>query len=240
MMNTSVPSVVTRDPALARRLAVMLVEEVGAEQLEIAATDAGLSLSGALGSGRATFVLDYGRGSLRRRVLEAPAAPVVKALGKASRGVVVDATAGLLRDTLTVARVAARVAAVERHPVVAALAADALDRLSSDDRLAQAASRVTLHTAEAAVVLAALDDIDGVVLDPMFEAPTRGAPKKELQLLQRLHEAGDDDDAADVLGLARTKAAVVVVKRSARAAPLAEGVHHAVAGKGFRWDVYRR
>lgn len=231
--------VVTLDATLAARLPIALVSEVRPDHLELRVTDRGLALHGQLGSGAASLILDFARGPLRRRLLDAPSAPVVKALGKAARGHVVDATAGLLRDTLTVARVAERVTAAERHPVVAALAADALERLAEDERLAAAASRVSLRVVEATSVLEEAASVDGVIVDPMFERPTRGAPKKELQLLQRLL-AGSDPDAGALLELARRRAQVVVVKRSARAPALAEGVHHAVTGKGFRWDVYRR
>ncbi len=242
MMNTAAPTpVVTRDAALAAQLGLPFVDEVRADQLELAPTAAGLMLRGRLGSGEASLVLDFGRGALRRRLLDAPSAPVVRALGKAARGHGGDATPGQQRDPRTRARGAERGPALERHPGVAALAADALERLRDDERLRAAASRVTLEVDDARTLLNALPaPVDGVVVDPMFETTTRGAPKKELQLLQRLLHGGEADDPSALLTIARERASVVVVKRAARAVPLAADVHHEVAGKGYRWDVYRQ
>lgn len=166
--------------------------------------------------------------------------PGAQALLVALRGThrVVDLTAGLLGDALRLAAAGRRVHAFERHPTVAALAADGLARFARTH--AALAGAITLHCADARTALSALAReirADGALLDPMFPAARAGAARRELALLREL--VGDDADAPQLLAAAR--AAVrgrVVVKCARLAPPLAADVDFSLTGRSVRFDVY--
>jgi len=156
---------------------------------------------------------------------------------------VLDSTAGLGGDTILLAWLGARVTAVERSPIVAALLADGLRRAGLDPRFGPAlAGRVTLVVGDARQVLEhASPPPDAVLLDPMFPRAGRTAlGRGELQLLREL--VGDDDDADELLAVARRVARRrVVVKRPARAPPLRGPAPDVVSrGQSTRFDIYLR
>lgn len=160
-----------------------------------------------------------------------------RAMGRATGGVV-DATAGLGRDAVHLACLGYSVTAIERNPVVSAIAQNAVTR-------ARARTLVPLHnpawlTGDARRLLPTLDPQPSVVyLDPMFPPKRKktAATRKEMHLLQRL--VGADSDAHELLAIARAYATErVVVKRPDDALPLAAGVSHAFSGKLVRYDVY--
>ncbi len=100
---------------------------------------------------------------------------IAKAIGlhKFKHPHVIDATAGLGRESFVLATLGCSVTLLERSPIVHALLADGLKRaLASDDSEAvDIASRMTLHLADAHVWLKALpaDSLPDVIyLDPMF------------------------------------------------------------------------
>mgnify|MGYP001310506310 CR=1 FL=1 len=152
---------------------------------------------------------------------------------------VADLTAGLLGDALRLAAAGRRVHAFERHPTVAALAADALARLAATH--AALATAITLHWADARTALPALAKavhLDGALLDPMFPARRAGAVRRELTLVREL--VGDDADAAELLALARAGVAGRVAVKCARLAPaLAPDPAFSLTGRSVRFDVYR-
>ncbi len=152
---------------------------------------------------------------------------------------VLDATAGLGRDSVLAAALGCHVIACERSPIVALLLRDALAR-ADNGGLRELASRVDVREGDARDVLAGLDERPDVILvDPMF--PDRGKAakaQKEMQLLQRL--LGSDEDAEDLLAVALEHATHrVVVKRPPHARPVAgRKPDFVVEGKAARYDVY--
>lgn len=159
-----------------------------------------------------------------------------RAVGLPRRAVpphVVDATAGLGRDALVLARLGCRVTAIERVPALAFLLATAVAAAGLGDRVAVLA-------AEAVAWLEGLAPDgapDVVYLDPMFEATGSAAVQKEMQACRAL--AGPAGDPAALLRAARTAARErVVVKRHRAHPPLAPGVAFAVRGERVRFDVY--
>lgn len=144
----------------------------------------------------------------------------------------VDATAGLGRDAASLALAGYEVTACERAPAVAALwkAAKLPNRL----RFAEGDARVILR---AFAVDAAPD---AVFIDPMYPDDERkSAPQRELLELRAL--VGKDDDAAELLAIARDVARVrVVVKRPRKAPPLAASPNHSWDGASTRFDLYLR
>jgi 16S rRNA (guanine1516-N2)-methyltransferase len=157
---------------------------------------------------------------------------------------VLDATAGLGRDSFVLASRGFDVTAVERNPIVAALLADGLARAAATSAAAVAA-RIDLRHCDAIDYLAALpasEQPDVVYLDPMFPATQKSAlVKKEMRLFQQLlHGPVDAALDARLLQMARSAARLrVVVKRPARAQPLADvAPDYALPGKAIRFDVY--
>lgn len=166
---------------------------------------------------------------------------LVKALGgiTESASPIVDATAGLGRDALVMAQAGYRVTLVERSPVLVALLADALQRLGQQQP--ELAERLQLVAGDALQVMPASAGYERVYLDPMFPDRSKtAAVKKDLRLLQLLLADQAPTDEAGLLEAALTCASKrVVVKRPARAAPLAgRAPNHSVTGKAVRFDVY--
>ncbi|QEL57011.1 class I SAM-dependent methyltransferase [Chromobacterium paludis] len=172
--------------------------------------------------------------------------PVAKAVGlKGAKELpyVVDATAGLGRDSFVLATLGCRVTMVERSPVAAALLADALERALRDETTRDIAERMTLAHANSRDWLAGLPEAqrpDVVFVDPMFPDTDKkaAAAKKDMQAFQ--HVIGDDMDSAELLAAAIAAAKVrVVVKRPRLGAPIAGVKPSAVLdGKSTRFDLY--
>jgi 16S rRNA (guanine1516-N2)-methyltransferase len=168
---------------------------------------------------------------------------LIKAVGGSrNRASVLDATAGLGRDSFVMASNGCTVTMCERMPVVAALLADGLRRAERSEECYEIASRMRLHELAAAdylTSLAAEDCPDVVYLDPMFPVSGKSAlVKKEMRLFHSL--VGLDEDSGDLLDLALQRAKHrVVVKRPPKAPYLAERKPQlSVAGKAVRFDIY--
>jgi len=153
----------------------------------------------------------------------------------------VDATAGLGRDAFVLAAVGCRVRMLERHPVVAALLDDGLQRGYRDAEMGPwLQERLQLIHASSLAALAGITPRPDVVyLDPMYPHKQKSAlVKKEMRVFQSL--VGADNDADGLLMPARTLAKKrVVVKRPDYAPPLADiATRNAVLTKGHRFDIY--
>ncbi|MGO1296585.1 MAG: class I SAM-dependent methyltransferase [Vibrio sp.] len=176
---------------------------------------------------------------------------IAKAVGL-NKGViptVLDGTAGLGRDAFVLASLGCRVQLVERHPVVAALLDDGIERAKRDSDIGEWVSeRVTLLHASSHTALERLiqDEQfirpDVVYLDPMYPHPENkkksALVKKEMRVFQSLVGADNDADCLlePALALATKR---VVVKRP----DYAQCLQHqkptmAIATKKNRFDVY--
>lgn len=171
--------------------------------------------------------------------------PLARAVGlKHGPPTVVDATAGLGRDAMTLACLGCTVTAIERSPILAAMWRDALARATAIPvREAIDAGRIRLITGDAIDLLNRMpthEAPDVVYLDPMYTPRGKsGLPKKEMRILRRL--VGDDPDAASLLQTARRTARHrTVVKRNPRAQPLAPDPTIQYTTKLVRYDVYLR
>jgi len=176
---------------------------------------------------------------------------IVKAVRGRSKDAlhVLDATAGLGRDSFILAAHNFRITAIEREPVIAALLGDGLQRArdDADEIIRDIAQLITLQCVDARDYLSGMTtsgdaekNIDVVYLDPMFPHSDKSAlVKKDMRLFQQLF-ATSDDEAMQLLACARAAARLrVVVKRPAKAAPLATvEPAYTIAGKAVRFDVY--
>lgn len=162
---------------------------------------------------------------------------------RSTRPDILDVTAGFGIDAFAMAAHGCRVTAIERSPVVAALLHDGLQRGARDGgpEVDAAIRRIELVQEDARRYLGNLpNDVrpEAVYLDPMYTPRKRKVEVRKSQRLARLL-VGDDDDAAELLALARTKAtARVVVKRHRLAPPMADDVTRSYESKLVRFDVY--
>ncbi|MBF0144209.1 MAG: class I SAM-dependent methyltransferase [Magnetococcales bacterium] len=173
--------------------------------------------------------------------------PVARAVGMRHgiRPRVLDATAGLGRDAVVLARLGCRVHMLERSPVVAALLADGLRRgLAAGGEIAATVGRLGLTPGDASRFMTHTDFLptEVVYLDPMYPEPERkrsALAGKEMRTLRLL--VGDDADADAILARAMTWATErVVVKRPRKAPPLGgRRPDHTIPGGNTRFDVYR-
>ena len=187
--------------------------------------------------------VDFGAGAMRHRRRSGHNELLGKAVGVGKRpGLhVIDATAGLGRDSFVLADLGCQVIMCERNPIVACLLASGLERAlhGGDPWLERVCGRMQLHR-DAAQSLHVNADV--IYLDPMFPArDKRAAVKKEMALFQLLL-AGDPQDGEELLSWALAEdVARVVVKRPPRAAALG-GIEpsHTIRGKAVRYDVHVR
>ncbi|TXS92110.1 hypothetical protein FV139_15415 [Parahaliea maris] len=192
-------------------------------------------------------LVDFGGGRMRQRRRGGQNELLGRAVGVGRREQlgVLDATAGLGRDSYVLADLGCKVLLCERHPVVAALLDSGIRQasVSEDTWLAATAARMSLEAADARTLAAArLSGIQVIYLDPMF--PHRGksaAVKKEMAVFQQLLGVPEDESDSEALlhwALAQPVARVVV-KRPLKAAPLG-GLNpsHAIRGKAVRFDVH--
>lgn len=189
--------------------------------------------------------VDFGAASMRHRRGAGHNELLGKAvgIGKKEKLAVLDATAGLGRDSFVLADLGAQVTLCERNPVVAAMLRSglALARESTDHWLAGAAARMTLEQGDARLLAKEwVAECDVIYLDPMFrERDKRAAVKKEMALFQFLLQ-DEPDTNEDLLHWAlASPVARVVVKRPPKAAPLADLLpSHSIKGKAVRYDVH--
>jgi len=166
---------------------------------------------------------------------------VAKAIGCKPhyRPTVLDATAGMGRDSFVMAMLGCQVIMQERNFAIYHLLENALMRLKNssdfDQEISERLSLDRLNSIDSVVD----ESVDVIYLDPMFPDRKKSAlVKKEMRLFKLL--AGDDIDS-DQLLINSLEADVkrVVVKRPKGAPCLAEKKpSHEIKAKKFRYDVY--
>lgn len=189
-------------------------------------------------------MVDFIHGKTGFRFLRASHEMVVKAVAGRSKEplTVIDATAGLGRDSFILAAAGFTVTSIERHPAIACLLWDGLDRACLSAEGSVAADRISLHWGVAHTVLSNLPESerpDVVYMDPMFPERTKQAlVKKEMRLFRDV--VGDDLDGEALLQVAMATARKrVVVKRPRKAEPVAgRKPGYQLLGKSSRFDVY--
>ncbi len=173
---------------------------------------------------------------------------IAKAVGisGAYKPSVLDATAGLGRDAFVLATLGCDVTMIERHPVVYLLLQSGLQCAQGENEVSDIMSRMELLHGNSIELLASwfeqgLPQPDIVYLDPMFPHSKASAEaKKEMKLFRSLVGADLDEDQlwAQANEIARCR---VVVKRPAKAPPLAgKAPSYVLAGKANRFDIYSK
>lgn len=157
---------------------------------------------------------------------------------------ILDATAGLARDSYVFACLGCNVTLLERSPVISALVKDGIERASLNvefnDILKQG---FTLHNCDALEYIQSIEKDnkpDVIYLDPMYPDKKKSASvKKNMQILQKL--LGHDMDTAEVLSAALGKAMKRVVVKRPKGAPELKIDHPptlSYESKSTRYDVY--
>ena len=240
-------------PERARRIGEALIasglasmEEQDPGGLVLACGPEGLTLTARGADQPLSLHLDFVRGPQGYRLAHAGQAreDLIRALGRLPRGsTVIDASTGLGRDALVLAARGYRVIALERHPILAALFSDALQRAAGHPALEPVLARLHFRQADAGEWLAENDMLfDAAVFDPMFPPRRKDAAvKKEMQVLHRLLGANPDPDAPATLAALRHHVRRrVVVKRPLHAPHLGDQTPaHELRGRSTRFDIYR-
>ncbi len=167
---------------------------------------------------------------------------IARAVGlKKTKPLILDATAGLGRDSFILAALGCRVIMCERSPLIAALLADGLTRAAADPRIARIRQRITLQAMDSRSYDLPASERPGVIyLDPMYPTRRKSAlVKKEMRGLRDI--AGNDPDSEALLDWALAQDVQrVVVKRPLRADCLVarRQPSFAVKSRKHRFDVY--
>ena len=182
---------------------------------------------------------DFHAAAWNKRKQEGKKQGLVKACKPAPGLKIIDATAGWGRDAAVLSSFGAEVLMLERHPVMAALLADALLHRDQKD---QQQMRLSVHAGDAYSFLKALEEKeypDVIYIDPMH--PERGKSalvKKDMQALQQM--IGADEDALALIQLAVTRTKQKVVVKWPQKIPALLPANASIEGKTVRFDVYWR
>lgn len=153
---------------------------------------------------------------------------------------IVDATAGLGRDSFLLASLGAEVIMIERSEEMHALLVDGMERAAQEGgQLRDIMERMTLMKGDAKDLIPELSG-EAILIDPMHPPRKNSAlVRKDLRQVREI--VGTDEDAADLVNLALNHASNrVVLKWPAKADPI-EGVKpcsHQIRGKSTRYDVF--
>jgi 16S rRNA (guanine1516-N2)-methyltransferase len=192
----------------------------------------------------APLYIDFVTGKLnyRRQHLSLRREALARALGlKTTKPpYIIDATAGLARDSFIIAALGFNVTLIERSGIIAALIEDGLQRAMLHPEVAPIARRMHLIQDNAITYIEQLvKKPDVIYLDPMFPSKKKSALSK--QDMRIFHEVvGEDLDGNELLKTALACASQrVVVKRPRLAKPLA-GIDpsYILEGSSSRFDIY--
>lgn len=183
--------------------------------------------------------IDFTSGKVNYRRFFPSKELLVKAIGKKKENfTVIDATAGLGRDSFVLASMGYTVTLLERNPILAALLQDGLQRAKNQPKLCNIIDRLHFMQGNAVELLSKLT-ATVVYLDPMYPHRDKSAlVKKEMRMLRDI--VGNDNDAANLLLIALQCASErVVVKRPKHAENLnAQLPNFSLAGRSSRFDIY--
>lgn len=193
--------------------------------------------------------VDFISGSLghRKKYGGGKGQTIAKAIGM-KQGVpapyILDATAGLAKDSYVFACLGCKVTMLERSPIVAALVFDGIERASLNIEFAEILNQgFEFHQADAVEYIQVIDEDfkpDVIYLDPMYPDRKKSASvKKNMQILQKL--LGHDLDTSELLNHALDKARKRVVVKRPKGAPVLDASRSPTLSfdsKATRYDVY--
>jgi 16S rRNA (guanine1516-N2)-methyltransferase len=188
-------------------------------------------------SGFSPLMADFSAAAWYKRRGEGKKQGLVRACKPTIGLKIIDATSGWGRDSAVLASFGAEVLMLERHPVMAALLADAL---SNQCQLDKQKMHLTLHHGDAYTYLNNLQKVDYpdvIYIDPMHPERNKSAlVKKDMQALQQM--IGVDNDALELIQLAVTRVKQRVVVKWPQKSKALLATHTCIAGKTVRFDIY--
>lgn len=187
--------------------------------------------------------VDFTTREWQRRIAGIGREPLIQAMGRKNRGKdlqIVDATAGLGRDSFLLAAAGFQILAYEQEPLLAALLSDGLERAVHHPATRAIASRITLHCADACQAMQTIMPAPDIIyLDPMFPREKKAAKvKKNLQLIRAIASRNQNPEA---LFLAAWQCAPgrLVVKRPHNSEYLTDQQpSYSLDGPTIRFDIY--
>jgi len=167
---------------------------------------------------------------------------IAKAMGfrNGNTPTIIDATAGLGRDSFLLASLGAQVTMIERSEKMHMLLELGMERAFNEGgQFREIIERMTLLKGDAKDIIPTLT-AEAILIDPMHpERKNSALVKQDLRQVRDI--VGSDEDAADLVRLAIMHAQKrVVLKWPAKADPI-EGVQkcsHQILGKTTRYDVF--
>lgn len=189
---------------------------------------------------------------LKRKQREGKKQAIARAIGIKSnhKPSIIDATAGLGKDSFVFAALGCKVTLIEKSAIIGALLADGLERARANTKLVSTIKNMQLNLGDANQLIAKLPNHEVIYLDPMYPiVKTSSLPKKELQILRALTVKGPINNLAknlaespeyELLQVARLYAQKrVVVKRPKNATFLADiKPDIKITMKNTRFDIY--
>ena len=167
---------------------------------------------------------------------------LAKAMGLRSgkTPMVVDATAGLGRDSFLLASLGAQVTMIERSEKMHGLLVQGMKRAAQEGgEFREIIGRMTLLKGDAKDLLLGMS-AEVILIDPMHPPRTNSAlVKRELRQVREI--VGTDEDAADLVRVALQNAlSRVVLKWPAKADPITgiQPCSHQIVVKSTRYDVF--
>ena len=157
--------------------------------------------------------------------------------GVSKNSVIVDATAGLGKDALTLSYLSKKVILIERVPWLHALLKDGIN---NSKKIIPSLKALELVCCESKKYLSNMKDRPEVIyLDPLFEMGTKSKAKKEVQVLRDLVSHTDEKGLLEI-ALIKAKDRVIV-KRHRKAKNLS-GIQptYSLRGRVIRYDIYSR
>lgn len=153
---------------------------------------------------------------------------------------IVDATAGLGRDSFLLASLGAQVILIERSEKMHALLVEGMNRAENEGgEFREIIGRMSLMKGDAKDLIPELSG-ETILIDPMHPPRQKSAlVKRELRQVREI--VGTDDDAADLVRIALAHAQNrVVLKWPAKADPIdgLKACTHQILGKTTRYDVF--
>lgn len=183
-----------------------------------------------------------GKGGYRRKNDATTKQPLAKAVGikPGFRPTVFDGTAGLGGDSFVLATLGCQVTLCERNKIIGALLHDGLTRASVHPDTKEIMGNMHFILYDSLELSGEHQKYyDTVYLDPMYPHKTTTALNKlSMRVIRDI--VGDDDDSAQLIGMARQIAGKrIVVKRPRLAPPLSEdGISYQIKMKSSRYDIY--
>ncbi len=185
------------------------------------------------------FFIDFSSLAHRCEQAQYQREPLAKACGitKEKKPFIVDATAGLARDSFILASYGCPVLLLEKSSLLSVLLEDALKHGAP----LEAIGRMVLLHRNALDYFSQMPEIPDVIyLDPMFPENKKSAlVKKDMQILQDILEHDDNNGDALLEKALTTKTKRIVVKRHRHSDFLGDRKpSHQIQGKTLRFDVY--